>query len=408
MVTGSLSGPAVAEEVPRRPSGAPFTRGRRSSDVALATVVFILEVIGVLSRAVDESGEFSLSMVGEAPVATYLLLLASSTALLWRRSRPLIVLAATLMASVVWDVMGLADGPSLAILVSLYGVGRYITDNRTSLLAVSATVVAVVADDLLVEREPVSVVGVSMGLVLAAWYVGRRVKGRGDYLALVEERAEFLQRDRAAQARRAVDEERARIARELHDLVAHRVSMMTVQAGAAQTVAARDPERAIRAMKAVEDEGRGALEELREILGVLRADASQQGLTPIHGLAEIPGLVAEMREAGMDVVLSKDGVPDGLPTGVDLAVYRIVQEALTNVVKHAGPAAKAEVRLSSGQEILAIEVTDRGAGVSTLPGSGQGLVGMRERAALLGGTFEAGPRPGGGFRVMARIPSGPA
>ena len=408
MVTGTLSGAAGAEGVPKRPPGGPFTKWQRSFDVALATVVFILEVIGVLSRAVDESGEFSLSMVGDVATATYLLLLASSTALLWRRSRPLIVLAATLTASVVWDVMGLAGGPSLAIFVALYGVGRYITDNRTSFLAVTAAVVAVVADDLLVEREPVSAVGLSMGLVLAAWYAGRRVKGRGDYLALVEERAEFLQRDRAAEARRAVVEERARIARELHDLVAHRVSMMTVQAGAAQTVAVRDPERAIRAMKAVENEGRGALQELRQILGVLRADGSQDGLTPIHGLAEIPGLVAEMREAGMDVALSNDGVPDGLPTGVDLAAYRIVQEALTNVVKHAGPTPKAEVRLSSGDQMLAIEVTDRGTGASTLPGAGQGLVGMRERAALLGGTFEAGPRPGGGFRVLARIPSGAA
>jgi len=407
MVTGTLSGPAVAEEIPRRPPGGPFTRRQRSSDAALAFIVLVFEVIGVLSRAVDESGQFSLSMFGEVPAATYLLLVASSTALLWRRSRPLIALAATLTASVVWDVMGLAEGPSLAIFVSLYGVGRYITHNRTSLLAVIAAVVVVVADDLLVEREPVSVVGLSMGLVLAAWYVGRRVRGRGEYLALVEERAEFLQRDRAAEARRAVDEERARIARELHDLVAHRVSMMTVQAGAAQTVAVRDPERAIRAMKAVEDEGRGALEELREILGVLRADASQQGLAPIHGLAEIPGLVAEMREAGMDVVLSNDGVPDRLPTGVDLAAYRIVQEALTNVLKHAGPDPKAEVRVSNGNQMLEIEVTDRGAGASTLPGAGQGLVGMRERAALLDGTFEAGPRPGGGFRVMARIPSGP-
>jgi signal transduction histidine kinase len=406
MVTGALSGPAMAEDLPRPPLGGPFTRWQRSADVALAAVVFLLEVVGVLSRAVDESGEFSLSMFGAVPAAIYLLLVASSTALLWRRSRPLIVLAATLIASVVWDVMALADGPSLAIFVALYGVGRYVTDNRSSLLAVTGALVAVVADDLLVEGEPVSVVGLSMGLVCAAWYVGRRVKGRGDYLALVEERAEFLQRDRAAAARRAVDEERARIARELHDLVAHRVSMMTVQAGAAQTVAVRDPERAVRAMKAVEEEGRGALEELREILGVLRADASQQGLTPIHGLAEIPRLVAELRGAGVDVVLSDDGVPDGLPTGVDLAAYRIVQEALTNVVKHAGPAPKAEVRLSNGNRVLEIEVTDRGVGVSTLPGAGQGLVGMRERAALLRGTFEAGPRPGGGFRVMARIPSG--
>lgn len=403
-MTGISSDPAFSEDVPTRPPTGPFARWPRSSDTVLAVTVFVLEVIGILGRAVSESGVFSLSMLGDIPAGTYLLLAASSIALLWRRSRPLIVLAATLLASLAWDVIGLAEGPSLAIFVSLYGVGRFIEEDRTSLLAVAAAMILVAVDDLLIEDEPLSVVGLSLALVLLAWYVGRRIEGRREYLALLEERAAYLEREREAEAQRAVDEERNRIARELHDLVAHRVSVITVQAGAAQTVAASDPDRAIRAMEAVEEAGREALEELRQVLGVLRTDGRRRTLGPIHGLADIPSLVADMRSAGMAVSLSIEQVDEALPARVDLASYRIVQEALTNVLKHAGPDAEPSVRISSENQMLTIEVTDRGSGVSTLPGSGQGLVGMRERATLLGGSFEAGPRPGGGFRILARLP----
>lgn len=369
----------------------------------LAVVVFVLEVVGILVGMANESGEFSRSMLGEVTTATYLLLAAGSIALLWRRSLPLIVLVVTLTASLVWDVIGLAGGPSLAIFVSLYGVGRYIEKDRSSFLALAGAAILVIANDM-IEREPVSVMGFSIALVFVPWYLGRRIKERREYLALLEERAEYLERERAAEAQQAVDEERTRIARELHDLVAHRVSMITVQAGAAQTVAVSDPEKAIRAMEAVEEEGREALRELRQVLGVLRPGEERKGLAPMHGLADIPGLVDEMNGVGIAVSLSNAGVPDVLPARIDLASYRIVQEALTNVLKHAGPDPKPEVRLSSDDHTLTIEVTDQGSGVSTLPGSGHGLVGMRERATLLGGTFEAGPSLRGGFRIMARLP----
>ncbi|MFC2153146.1 sensor histidine kinase [Actinomycetota bacterium] len=365
--------------------------------------MFLLEVVGILGRAADEAGTFDLSMLGDVTMVTYLLLAVSSIALLWRRDRPLAVLATTLIASLVWDVSGLAGGASLAIFISLYGVGRYVDDQRTTVVAVAAAMGLAVADDL-VEGEDVPVMVVSVAVVALAWYVGRRVRGRGAYLALLEERAEYLERARVAEAHRAVDEERTRIARELHDLVAHRVSMITVQAGAAQTVALSDPERAIRAMEAVEEAAREALDELRQVLGVLRSDDDRRGLAPIHGFAEIPGLVADMEGAGMDVSLSIDGAPSDLPAKLDLASYRIVQEALTNVLKHAGPDSEAEVRLSTDAGMLTIEVNDKGSGDTTLPGSGHGLIGMRERAALLGGTFEAGPRPGGGFRIRASLP----
>ena len=403
MVTDTSPGETVPEVRRSQPRRGPFTRWPRSSDVALAVLAFVLEVVGIIGQAVGESTEVSLSMLGDVPTATYLLLAASSVALLWRRTRPLIVVAIPLLASVVWDVIGLAGGPSLAILISLYGVGSLIEDDRTSVLAVVAALIVVVADDLL-EGESATTVGLSLMLAFLAWYVGRRVKGRREWTTLLQERTEYLERERVAQAQRAVADERTRIARELHDLVAHRVSMITVQAGAAQTVAPSDPERAIRAMEAVEEAGREALTELRQILGVLRADSEEEGLAPMHGLADIPDLVTEMRSAGMDVSLVDDGVPEALSARVDLASYRIVQEALTNVLKHAGPDAEAEVRLAARDGILTIEVTDRGSNPSTLPGSGHGLVGMRERTVMLGGGFEAGPRPGGGFRVAARLP----
>jgi len=179
---------------------------------------------------------------------------------------------------------------------------------------------------------------------------------------------------------------------------------MTVQAGAAQTVAASDPGRAVRAMGAVEEAGREALDELRQILGVLRADSNNEALAPVHGFADIPGLVDDMRAVGMDVSLSFDPPAEDLPARLDLASYRIVQEALTNVFKHAGREREAEVRLSSDERMLTIEVTNRTVAEASVPGSGHGLVGMRERAVLLGGTFEAGPRPGGGFAILARLP----
>lgn len=403
MVTSTSSGSVVPEGDRYRSSQGWFALSPAVVDAVVAVGVFVLELIGILSRVANESGELDLSVLAEEHAAVYLLLVASSVALLWRRSRPVIVMLVTLTIALVWDVVGLDGGPSLAVFVSLYGVGRYIADRGASLVAVGASVLLVVVNDL-IEGEPASVVGLSLAVVFLGWYLGRRIRGHKEHLALLEERAEYLERERAFEAQRAVDEERTRIARELHDLVAHKVSMITVQAGAAQTVATSDPDKAVRAMKSVEEAGREALDELRQILGVLRDDNESDVLDPVHGLAEIPGLVDEMGRMGTGVSLSMDGIPKAVPAGVDLASYRIVQEALTNVLKHAGPDAKTNVRLSAEDGMLVIEVTDRGSGTSVLPGSGHGLVGMRERAMLLGGTFEAGPRLGGGFRIMARLP----
>src|SRR4029453_12402238 len=193
-----------------------------------------------------------------------------------------------------------------------------------------------------------------------------------------------------------------------------RVSLRTVQAGAAKAVSAKDPEGALRAMAAVEEAGRQALDELRHLLGVLRPETDPDGLGPQPGLADLPRLVEQTRAAGLDVSLDTDGVTAGLPARVDLFAYRIVQEALTNVLKHAGPGARTEVRLGTDRRGVVIEILDDGRGATALPGpdlddaraQGHGIVGMRERARLLGGTLDARPRPGGGFSVVAHLPTG--
>jgi signal transduction histidine kinase len=248
------------------------------------------------------------------------------------------------------------------------------------------------------------------GLVMfGAWYVGRRLRLR-------QERAGQRLREQAAEAHRVVVEERTRIARELHDVVAHRVSLMTVQAGGAKAVAAQDPQAALQAMGAVEEAGRQALDELRHLLGVLRPETGDvDDLGPQPGLADLPRLVEQTRRAGVDVALATDRLPATLPARMDLFAYRIVQEALTNVLKHAGPGARAEVRLGTDRSAIVIEVLDDGGdGAAVVPGPngtgadarGHGVVGMRERALLLGGSLDAGPRAEGGFRVVARLPVG--
>ena len=226
-------------------------------------------------------------------------------------------------------------------------------------------------------------------------------------LALRNERLEV---EREAQAATAVSEERRRIARELHDVVAHSVSVMVVQSGAARRVLDEDPDEAVTALTEVERSGRQALSELRRLLGLMRdGDAEAAVREPQPTLASLEDLIRRAREAGMPTELRQEGTPYGLPMGCDLAAYRVVQESLTNALKHAGDGAHAKVLLRWTSEGLELDITDTGKGLAAtspdLDGPlGQGLVGMRERVALCGGDLQAGPRRGGGFRVHATIP----
>jgi signal transduction histidine kinase len=213
--------------------------------------------------------------------------------------------------------------------------------------------------------------------------------------------AEERARRSEEQAERAVEDERSRIARELHDVIAHSVSVMTVQAGAVRRLLAPEQEREREALLTVEETGRQALTEMRRLLGVLRRPDETAALAPQPGLATLEQLVAQVREAGLPVEIRFEGEPIGLPPGIDLSAYRIVQEALTNALKHAGPA-RAWVVVRYGADQVEVEVANDG--VSNGSGDGYGLIGMRERVALCGGDLTAGPRTGGGFTISARLP----
>jgi signal transduction histidine kinase len=374
-------------------------RRERGTDVALAAAAFLT----ALFFAFDGWAEVpAVGPMAGIPFAGLVLLVIACVALYWRRAYPLLVLAATGALTIVASGIGYTDptelAPCYAMLVALYSVGRYVDDERWSYVGLAGAF-AVVGFDYLIGEMTAVAVGFGFVVLSVVWYIGRRLRERA-------ERSEELRRERAADSDRAVQAERTRIARELHDVVAHRVSLMTVQAGAAKTVAAEDPQAALRAMEAVEHAGRQALDELRHLLGVLRPSADGGSLGPQPGLLDVPRLVDQFREAGLDVSLSVSGATTDLPARVDLSAYRIIQEALTNVLKHAGPGAQSDVRISIDVSTVAIEISDDGQAVTSLPGSGHGIMGMRERAVLLGGSLAAGPLPGGGFRVVARLPIG--
>jgi signal transduction histidine kinase len=242
-------------------------------------------------------------------------------------------------------------------------------------------------------------------LASVCFLVGRVVHTRRAYTTALEERADAAESSQRSLAEQAVAEERRRIARELHDVVAHHVSVTGVLATGARRMLHRDPAAADEALATIENTSRAALREMRRLLTVLRTEAEPAvELSPQPDLAGIDALVEQIREAGLPVVIQVEGVSGPLDPGVALTVYRIVQEALTNAMKHAGEAT-AEVRLSFGTQWLVVEIFDTGRGPApSAAGLGHGLVGMRERVALYGGTLRTGPRPGGGFRVYARIP----
>jgi signal transduction histidine kinase len=236
-----------------------------------------------------------------------------------------------------------------------------------------------------------------------AWVIGFAVGEKYREVDEAKERAALAEREREERARRAVADERARIARELHDVVGHSVSVMTVQASAVRRLLEQDQERVSEALQVVEQTGREALAEMRRMVGVLRHAEEAPALAPQPSLGEIERLVQHARDRGLPVELSIEGEPVDLPTGIDLTAYRLVQEGLTNAIKHAH-AQQAEVVIRYEDGHVELTVSDDGSGGGDGGGSGHGLVGMRERVTVYGGELEAGPRPEGGFRLRARLP----
>ena len=379
-----------------------------TADALLALAVGGFALLGLLTidpDSVDASNR-------DADVYGVLLVLTQASLLAVRRRWPIPVLWLGTLATVPYWVLDYVDaGLSMAVLIQLYTVAANCERRRALPHVVGAIVIllAVMIIGVVVDEEELPAVAVLANVVifLSAWVLGDSVRNRRDYLAEVEARADRAEADREAAALRAVQEERTRIARDLHDVVAHSVSVMVIQAGAARRVLDRHPEQTEESLQIIERTGRDALDELRRVLGVLRAPDGDSSTAPQPRVDDLGALVRHWRETGLPVELQVDGDPFQLAAGVGLTIYRIVQEALTNVMKHAGPAT-ATVDVRYRPDAVTVLVTDDGrgpgAGDRPVPSARQGLIGMRERVELFGGTLDVGPRPGGGFQVRAVLP----
>jgi signal transduction histidine kinase len=327
----------------------------------------------------------------------------------WPVAAPTAVFAVLMVQAIIWpQSIPYSFGIFVVVMFAVGQFGNHFTGLRGRLIGaaiVAGAIVWVVWRDPAGQWDDLITLFPTAGL---AWLVGHAYRGSMERTAELRERAERLERERETQARTAVAEERARIAREMHDVVAHSLSVMVVQAEAAAAMLDVDPERARRPLSSVQDTGRLALGELRRMLGALReSDESGAQLAPQPGLDGIDDLVASVRAAGLPVAVKVEGDVRPLPPGVDLSAYRIVQEGLTNALKHAGPA-RAAVLVRFGDRELELRVSDDGRGHDpSSNGDGHGLVGMRERVALYGGQLEAGRQPGGGYLLSARLPLDP-
>jgi signal transduction histidine kinase len=347
-----------------------------------------------------------------APVLSLLLILLQAGALWWRRRQPLVVLVVSLVALLVAQAIGDINAASfLGPHAAAYAVAVY-ADRTRALTGVAVVTIAAALDGLVVTwlagdlpYGPV-LLGPTGAFVLIAWGVGRYVQVRRAHLDAVLAYTHQLEQDRHEHLQRAVREERRRIARDLHDQVAHHLGVISLQTSAARRWLGRDQARTATALASAEQASRTALETMPAILQALRSDDGEAGLAPQPTLADVDQLVDQLRAAGMAIDLDVDGNPRPLHPTVELTAYRVIQESLTNVTKHAGPAS-VTVRLRYGRGRFEVDVEDDGHGSAADPsgGAGLGLLGMRERVHLLGGELVTGPRDGGGFRVHASLPT---
>jgi len=301
--------------------------------------------------------------------------------------------------------------PGLPVFVLTFGITLH-SSRRNALVALFASAGAMT---LALALQPAEVASLSAWIeselgILVAWLAAENIRHRRSRWAELKARAERLERERGEAARRAVTEERLRIARELHDVIAHSMSVVAVQSAVGNHVIDTQPQQARQALAAIEATSRSALTEMRRLLGVLRQEGETVGsLAPAPGLSDLTSLVTQVQDAGLQVWIHVDGQRGPVPSGVDMSAYRIIQEALTNVIKHAA-SPRAGVTICYGADSVTVEITNEGpakpgaAVASDQVETGHGIIGMRERVAVFGGEFAAGPQPGGGFRVRARLP----
>jgi signal transduction histidine kinase len=375
-------------------------RDWRTADRLLAALVFVISEISVLTS----------EKIQGPPALNALLLGLVSVSLLWRRSHPLVAVCAVLGGLGLSQLL-LTPPPDLFVAVVLlgtvsYSAGRHLEGRRGLFgLALAVTTVTTLA----AVYDPGDIFFPVAFFCVAPWLVGRTLRNHTALARELAEKAERAEHARAEDERRAIAAERSRIARELHDVLAHSLSVMVVQSGAARRIVERDPERAVAAAELVRDSGREALAELRHLFGPVRRGEGE-ALSGPPSIRRVDDLVGRARGAGLAVRLSVEGEPVDLPTGVDLTAYRVVQEALTNTLKHAGKA-HATVRISyePNEVVLCVEDDggEHGAEAAVSEGGGYGLVGMRERVAVYGGVLQAGPGDAAGFAVRVRLPTKP-
>jgi signal transduction histidine kinase len=363
---------------------------RRWLDRAIAAVFLVAGVVEMVVR-VGSPGPLSIAFA----------VIGYST-LLWRRSRPVVAGAVMFSMWIAFNLFGddvkSLQLPLMAALFAGYAMGAY-TDGREARIAPLVILAGVTGVTATWEEQVFTDYIFPTAFVLIAWLAGRGVRTRTRLTEELHEAAVQAQEAHEEEVVRAAADERRRIAREMHDVVAHSVSVMVVQAGGARRILDRDPARAIDAATHIEEVGRAAMAEMRRLLGVLHHSDER---APQPGMARLGALVERTRSAGLPVSLKVEGEPRSLPAGMDLAAYRVVQEALTNAIKHAG-AAPTEVTVRWEPEHLELEIVDNGAPAANGK-AGHGLVGMEERVRLYDGELRAGRREGGGFEVVARLP----
>jgi signal transduction histidine kinase len=380
-------------------------------DALLALFVTVMQVWGVTSVASAEDAVAARPLTDLGGLG-YVLLVVSGAVLAVRRRWPVPVFVVTAVASLVYYSVGFPDGPGwVGLFVALYTLTAY-GDGRRSLqiagvgIAVLSTAWLVAAADI----EPRAAIGwvfFRIGASVMSAALGESARSRRFIAAEAQERAERAERTREEEARARVDAERLRIAREVHDTVAHAIAIINVQAGVTAHVLDKRPERARETLVAIEQTSSQALREMRTILGVLRS--VDEGREPHPGLGQIEDLVANARDADLDVGLEGVSPTAALPTAVGSAVYRILQESITNVIRHVGPT-RVTVALDHGVDSVQLRVTNEGprggrpVGVTGSAEPGRGILGMRERCELLGGELDAGPLPDGGYEVKAQLP----
>lgn len=373
-------------------------QNRRVLARARALSAFQVDLVVAACLLVAGEAETLLSPLPAPRLVAALAIAIQAAAIAWRRRRPVVAASLVLAAQLGSGLLGIPANALLtslvAVLLAMYSVGaQKSTRGSVAGLVVGTTVIAAA---VLSAHKGVSDLGFGLLVVGIPWAIGRAMHGRGLEIARLESEQDEL-------ARRAVADERTRIARELHDVVAHAMGVMVVQAQGAERMLELDHDRAREALRSVQATGRDALEEMHRLVGILREGEPDQQLAPQGSLRHMDSLVDQVRAAGLDVILSSKGDLEHLPPGVDLAAYRILQEALTNALQHGGNAA--EVKVERDARTLSIRVEDDG-GREPQPrrNGGHGLVGMRERARLYGGSVQAGARPSGGFSVVASLP----